>query len=252
MMMTKTREKNKPTNQVRLNRYLAMAGIASRRACDEYILAGRVQVNGVTVDRLGVRIDPRCDEISFDGQAISGAQKSVYLLMNKPLRTVTTARDERGRRSVMDLIDTHLRLFPVGRLDYNTSGALLITNDGDLAYSLIHPRFEVRKVYRVLLDRVIRPIDLHHFRKGVVIDGRKTSECSADELRILDNRSFLEVVLHEGRNRQIRKMFDLLGYKVEELHRFSFAGLEVGNLKPGEYRELTPREVEELRRLVGT
>ncbi len=229
-----------------------MAGIGSRRTCDAYILEGRVTVNNDEVVRLGMRIDPAEDVVYFDGKAVTPSQENVYILMNKPLRTVTTAKDDRKRRTVIDLIGAPQRLFPVGRLDYNTTGALLITNDGELSYFLIHPRFMVKKKYRVMLNKVIRPIDLHHFQNGLMLDNRKTAPCKAREIRRMGNRSFLEVELHEGRNRQIRRMFEVLGYHVEQLSRVSFADLQISDLNPGEWRELTPKEVEKLKKLVET
>lgn len=241
---------NKP-ELVRLNRFLAMAGIGSRRRCDQYISEGLVSVNGEVVDQLGVRIDPEKDVVKFDGEIIEHQNDQIYILLHKPARTVTTAKDDRKRKTVLDLIATPQRLFPVGRLDFNTTGALLITNDGDLAYHLIHPKFEVTKIYRVLLDSVIKPIDLHHFQNGLMLDDKKTAPCKATELRRMGNCSYMEVELHEGRNRQIRRMFEQLGYKVEELHRINFAGLLVSDLKPGEWRELTKEEVHRLRKTVA-
>lgn len=241
----------KKANSIRLNRYLAMAGIASRRKCDELILAGRVKVNGKVVTRLGTQVVPGKDQIEFDGKVIQSKKQFTYVLMNKPLRHVCTVKDEKGRRTILDLLNTSERLFPVGRLDYNTTGAILITDDGDLAYALTHPKFEVKKVYRVLLNKVIRPIDLHQFRQGIDLDGYKTAPCEVRELRIIDNRSYLEVEIHEGKNRQIRRMFEKLGYSVEELHRAEFAGLKVSDLKPGEWRLLTPGEIRWLKKLVA-
>jgi pseudouridine synthase len=244
-----TQSKN-GTDLIRLNRFLAMAGIGSRRNCDTYILEGRVTVNEEPVDRLGMRVDPEKDSVMFDGNPVNPPQELLYILLNKPLRTITTTKDDRRRRTVIDLLGASHRLFPVGRLDYNTTGALLITNDGELAYYLIHPRFQVKKIYRVMLNKIIRPIDLHHFQNGLALDGRKTASCKARELRRVGNRSFLEVELHEGRNRQIRRMFEMLGYNVEQLHRVSFAGLHVHDLNTGEWRELTLDEVEFLKDLV--
>ena len=254
MEMEKPSKKNhqSPEKTIRLNRFLAMAGVGSRRSCDNYIVEGRVSVNKQPVTRLGVRIDPDVDEVYFDGKRVERVKEFIYILMNKPLRTVTTVKDEKRRKTVIDLLGISERLFPVGRLDYYTSGALLITNDGELAYYLIHPRFEVKKVYRVMLNKIIRPIDLHHFQTGIMLDERKTAPCKVRELRRMGNRSYLEVELHEGRNRQIRRMFDALGYHVEELHRLSFAGLNVTDLKPGEWRELTAKEVEMLKSLVAS
>lgn len=248
----KTAAETNGTRQIRLNRFLAMAGIGSRRNCDGFIQEGRVKINGEVVDTLGVRVDPDNDKVEFDGEIVSRDQQLIYILLNKPLRTVTTVKDERNRRTVIDVLRLQQRLFPVGRLDYMTSGALLITNDGELSYFLIHPKFQVKKIYRVMLNDIIRPVDLHNFQKGIELDGRKTAPCKAREIRRMGNRSYLEVELHEGRNRQIRRMFEVLGYNVEQLHRTSFAGLEVGDLKEGEWREVAPEEIVRLKKLVAT
>jgi 23S rRNA pseudouridine2605 synthase len=162
---------------------------------------------------------------------------------------VTTVSDEKHRKTVLDLIDIKQRIFPVGRLDYNTTGVLLLTSDGKLTYLLTHPKFSVNKVYRVLLDKRIRPIDLHHLRKGIKLDDRDTAPCQAEEIRIIDNVSYLEINLHEGRNRQIRRMMEALGYTVKKLHRVEFAGLRVDNLKVGQWRRLSSLEISQLHRL---
>ena len=232
-------QQNKEEKLIRLNRFLAIRGIGSRRKCDDYIMEGRVKVNGEKIERLGMRINPEKDSVTFDDKPVRTTVNFVYVLLNKPLYTVTTVNDDRKRRTVIDLINLPERLFPVGRLDFNTTGALLVTNDGDLAYFLMHPKFEIKKTYHVMLDGLIRPIDLHHFQNGIDMDGRKTAPCKAKELRRINNCSFLEVELHEGRNRQIRRMFEVLGYQVEELNRVNFAGLKVTDLKPGEWRELS-------------
>ncbi len=247
-MVKKMEQKEK--NRIRLNRFLAMCGVGSRRRCDEIIASGQVKVNGEVVTRMGVRIDPDQDVVEYQGERLTLQQNFIYILLNKPLRTVTTLKDEKHRKTVIDVVNIPERVFPVGRLDFNTTGALLLTNDGELAYFLAHPRFEVPKIYRVLLNKRIRPIDLHHFRTGVVLDGRKTAPCRVEELRIIDNCSYLEVELHEGRNRQIRRMFDVLGYQVKELHRIEFAGLRVSDLKEGEWRLLTEQEVGRLKKLI--
>jgi len=249
-MAMKKREKKKamePT-KIRLNRYLALCGLGSRRKCDELITSGAIRVNGKVVVEMGVRIDPEHDIIDYYNQHLQPQDKHLYILLNKPLRVVTTASDEKRRKTVLDLIEIKERIFPVGRLDYNTTGVLLLTTDGKLSYILAHPKFEMTKIYRVLLDRRIRPIDLHHFRKGLLLEGKQTAPCKAEEIRIMDNASFMEVELHQGRNRQIRKMFDLLGYQVKKLHRVEFAGLRVDNLKSGEWRQLAQEEVDKLRK----
>ncbi len=235
---------------MRLNKYLAQAGIASRRKCDDLILAGYVQVNGQTVDRVGVVIDENKDKVTFKGKPVTIRKHFTYILLNKPKGVVTTARDQFKRRTVLDLIAIPERIFPVGRLDYNTTGVLLLTDDGALSNRLLHPNYKVAKVYRALLDRVIRPIDLYRLSNGVELEGRKTQPCKISELRIVDNGSLLEIELKEGRNRQIRKMFELFGYHVEELERISFAGLKATGLQQGEWRYLTKDEVKRLKEIV--
>lgn len=251
-MKKKIEKDHLPDNarQFRLNRYLAMAEVGSRRKCDQYIQEGRVQVNDKIVTVMGTRINPRKDIVKFDGNIVKPAHRLIYILLNKPPRTVCTAKDERGRRTVIDLVGAPERIYPVGRLDFNTTGALLLTNDGEMTYYLAHPRFEIKKVYRALLNKHIRPVDLHYFRNGIVLDGKKTAPCRAEELRIIDNCSYLEIELHEGRNRQIRRMFQALGYEVEELERIEFAGLRVNDLKLGEWRRLTPEELSHLKEIV--
>ncbi len=235
---------------MRLNKYLAQAGIASRRKCDDLILAGYVQVNGKTIDRVGVVIDETKDKVTFKGRPVTIRKHFTYIILNKPRGVVTTARDQFKRRTVLDLIAIPERIFPVGRLDYNTTGVLLLTDDGELSNRLLHPNYKVAKVYRTLLDRVIRPIDLYRLSNGVELEGRKTQPCKITELRIVDNGSLLEIELKEGRNRQIRKMFELFGYHVEELERISFAGLKATGLQQGEWRYLTKDEIKRLKEMV--
>ncbi len=235
---------------MRLNKFLAQAGIASRRKCDDLILAGFVKVNGKTIDRVGVVIDENKDKVTFKGRPVTIRKHFTYILLNKPKGVVTTARDQFRRRTVLDLIAIPERIFPVGRLDYNTTGVLLLTDDGELSNRLLHPNYKVTKVYRALLNRVIRPVDLFRLSHGVELEGRKTQPCKITELRIVDNGSLLEIELKEGRNRQIRKMFDLFNYHVEELERISFAGLKATGLQQGEWRYLTKDEVKRLKEMV--
>jgi 23S rRNA pseudouridine2605 synthase len=237
------------TQKIRLNRFLAICGVGSRRKCDDYIAAGKVSVNGKVVTEMGVRIDPGKDKIEYQNNIVQQQDDHLYILLNKPLRTVTSLQDEKGRKTVINLVDIDQRIFPVGRLDFDTTGVLLLTSDGKLSYLLSHPKFQVRKIYRVLLNKRIRAVDLHHFRKGLMLDDKITAPCKTDELRIIDNSSYLEVELHEGRNRQIRRMFELLGYQVEKLHRSEFAGLRVNNLKTGEWRVLSKSELRTLKGL---
>ncbi len=236
---------------MRLNKYLARAGIASRRKCDDLIAAGQVKVNDQTIREMGVVIDETKDEVRFKGKKVYLKNDFIYVLLNKPRGVVTTAQDQFRRRTVMDLLTIPERIYPIGRLDYETTGVLLLTNDGELTNRLLHPTYKAEKVYRALLDRVIRPIDLHKLRKGVELDGRMTQPCEVTELRVVDNGSFLEIKLREGRNRQIRRMFELFDYEVLQLERISFVGLTVGNLQPGEWRFLTEKEIARLKQEVS-
>jgi len=230
---------------------MANAGISSRRKCDNLILAGMVKVNGQIANQLGTVIDETKDVVEFKGTRIGVQENFTYVLLNKPKGVVSTAIDDHLRRTVVELVTIPERIFPVGRLDYQTTGVLILTNDGDLTHHLLHPNYKVQKIYRVLLDRVIRPIDLHNLRNGVELEGKKTQRCKITELRIVDNCSLLEVELREGRNRQLRKMFELFNYNVEELERISFAGLTAGRLQPGEWRFLDQNEVTQLKERVG-
>ncbi len=236
---------------IRLNKFLAQAGIASRRKCDDFIKAGYVKVNGKVVDQVGVVIDETKDKVTFKGKPVKPKKRFIYIVLNKPKGVVTTAKDQFNRKTVLDLIAIPERIFPIGRLDYNTTGVLLLTDDGDLAHRLLHPNYKVLKTYRVLLNKVIRPIDMHRLQTGIELDGVKTQPCKIRELRIIDNGSLLEIELTEGRNRQVRRMFAALNYKVRELERISFGGITASGLAPGEWRYLNRKEVNLLKGSVG-
>ena len=193
---------------IRLNKYLASTGVGSRRKCDEYIVAGRVSVNGKVIQKLGVRIDEFTDNVSFDDREVIPIQNLIYILLNKPSGVITTASDEYNRQTVLDLIPIKDRVFPVGRLDQDTTGLLILTNDGELTNILIHPKYKIPKTYHVLLDRKISPKDAYYFERGLNLDGKMTFPCKLSEVRVIDNCSFLQVILSEGRKRQIRRMFD--------------------------------------------
>jgi 23S rRNA pseudouridine2605 synthase len=241
-----------PVQMMRLNKFLALAGIASRRRCDDLITAGLISVNGQIMDQVGVSIDETKDRVEFRGKPVSIAEEFIYIILNKPKGVLTTARDQFDRRTVMDLIPVTERVYPVGRLDSDTSGLLLVTNDGSLTNAMIHPKYKIPKVYHVLLDKRLRPISKYTFEHGVELDGVKTARCKLAEIRIIDNASFVEVEIYEGRNRQIRRMFQLLGYSVRQLERISFGPLGVSGLKRGEWRFLTRKEIAALKKYVVT
>jgi len=229
---------------VRLNRYLARAGVASRRAADDLIKAGRVTVNGERGE-LNTFVAAR-DVVEVDGEPV-GKQELAHVLLYKPLGVVTTARDPQGRPTVVDLVGRETRVVPVGRLDIDTSGVLLLTNDGDLAHRLAHPRYGVEKTYVADVEGDLTPAAVQALGHGVELEDGVTAPARVRQL----GRSRLELVLHEGRNRQVRRMCETVGYPVERLRRTAYAGLDVRGMEPGAWRPLRRDEVEGLRRLVG-
>ncbi|MBR3227993.1 MAG: rRNA pseudouridine synthase [Erysipelotrichaceae bacterium] len=232
----------------RLQKIIAESGYCSRRKAEELITDGKVTVNGVKVTELGFRADTN-DEIRVEGKLLKREEKVVYIL-NKPKGVISSASDERGRMTVVDLVDSRYRLYPLGRLDYDSSGLIILSNDGDLTQKMLHPKFNIDKVYEVTISGLIKDTEIERLEKGVYIDRYKTAPCEIRLLRTNDNKktSFLEVTIHEGKNRQIRKMFETLGYKVTRLNRIKEANIELGKLQPGEYRQLKPVEVVRLKR----
>jgi 23S rRNA pseudouridine2605 synthase len=235
--------------EVRLNRFIAQAGMCSRRTADEWIKAGRVRVNGQIVAELGTRIRPDEDLVEVNGQPVR-PQSLTYVLLNKPNDAITTTEDERGRRTVMDLLDEPTRkrgVVPVGRLDRGTTGVLVLTNDGDLAHRLMHPSYEVEKLYVVEVDRPVHPDALERLSTGVNLED---GLAKADQVATMEAPRRVAVGLHEGRNRQVRRMFEALGYEVQKLDRVRYAGLTADGLRRGAWRPLEPHEINRLRRLV--
>jgi len=225
---------------IRLQKWLAEGGVASRRKAEEIISAGRVQVNGLTVTQLGVKINPKTDTVTLDGKAI-GLQKKVYIMFHKPEGVVTTASDPHGRKTVTDFMPPELgRLYPVGRLDYDTSGLLFMTNDGDWAYRLTHPKHKVNKTYIAVVKGVPDKADMEKFSKGLIIDGKKTASSQIRLDAVLDGgkSAKMSIVIHEGRNRQVRKMCEAIGFPVISLKRVAIGDVKLGGLKRGEWRFL--------------
>ncbi len=243
-------ELNNEDDLVRLNKFLANAGIASRRKADLLIQEGKVKVNGKVVLGMGIKIHPPRDKVFVDGKQVAVLDEPVYIVFNKPKDCITTTRDERGRTTVMDYVKTKSRLFPVGRLDRNTTGVLLLTNDGELANRLMHPRLEVKKAYKVTLDRPIRPEDAERFTKGVKLEDGVTAE---SEVYIIPGgrRRVVGVALTEGRNRQVHRMFERLGYEVKNLDRVAYGDITAEGLRRGEWRYLTKAELANLRKSIG-
>lgn len=232
---------------IRLNRYLATAGVTSRRKADALIAEGRVRVNGEVVVNPGQPIVEGRDKVEFDQTDLGLTAKQVYILLNKPKNCITTMDDEKGRFSVNQIVNVAERVFPVGRLDGDTTGALVMTNDGGLAHRLAHPRYQIDKVYLAVLNKPIRDPEIRKLEGGVFIRGKKTAPC---KIRRIDP-TLVEINIHEGMYRQVRKMFQLVGYRVKELKRIRFGTINIGRLKEGHWRYLRPVEVTALKKAVG-
>jgi 23S rRNA pseudouridine2605 synthase len=235
----------------RLQKILARAGIASRRHAEELILAGRVRVGGRIVSELGVRADPRRDRIEVDGKRVV-AEPLAYIVLHKPRGVVSTLSDPEGRRTVADLVrGVGVRVVPVGRLDYHTSGVLLLTNDGEFASKLAHPSGGARKVYVTKVAGVVDEVGLERLRKSILIDGKKTEPAEVKRLRVEGSKTWLEITLREGRNRQVRRLGESAGFSVMRLARTQYAGVTAEGLRPGQWRHLTVDELTDIKHLYG-
>lgn len=234
--------------EVRLQKYLADCGIASRRKCEELILQGKVEVNNKKVTELGTKINPQKDQVKYDGKIVEEENDKVYILLNKPIGYVTTVKDQFSRDTVLDLVKVNKRIVPVGRLDMYTSGALILTNDGEFVNKLTHPKNEITKTYNVTVVGVVTKEEVKKLEEGVIIDDYKTKPAKVKILKIDEqkNLSRLQIVIHEGKNRQIRKMCEAIGKKVLALHRSKIGNIEVKDLKLGTWRYLTSKEVKML------
>lgn len=234
---------------MRLNKYIADAGICSRRKADELIANGNVRVNGAVVKELGCQVEEG-DMVSVNGTKIESAGKKVYVAVNKPMGYITSMDDEKDRATVAELVaDIPERLFPVGRLDYNTTGLLIMTNDGQLTYTLTHPKHEVYKTYVAKVAGVLSDTRLAKLRKGVDIGGFVTSPAKVNVIKQLPRHAIVEISIREGKNRQVRKMFAAVGNKVQELQRTAIGEIRLGRLMEGHYRKLNREEIEYLKKL---
>ena len=247
-LLTKAEVDAREKPGLRLNKYLANAGIASRRKADELIESGVVKVNGKVVTELGMRVGPG-DSVTVKGDPISYDKLLTYILLNKPKDCITTSSDEKGRTTVLDVVKSRERVFPVGRLDRNSTGVLLLTNDGDLAYRLTHPKFQVPRVYKVRLDKGLQIDDLRAIAGGIELDDGPTQPCDI----AIDSGDRRDVVisLTEGRNREVRRIFEARGYLVRKLDRKIYATLSTRGMARGEFRHLTRQEIRELEQTVG-
>lgn len=235
----------------RLQKYLAHAGIGSRRSCEEIILKGKVKVNGKIVTTLGTKVNPTRDNIEVNNQLITNKEDKVYLLLNKPDGYVTTVKDPRGRPTVIDLIENiNKRIYPVGRLDYETEGLLLLTNDGKLAYRLTHPSYKIDKVYEALVKGNPTKEKLSKLRNGIELEDGITEPAKVKVLKKFSDKTLLEITIHEGRNRQVRRMCRAINHPILNLKRTQIGPLQLGNIPKGNFRTLKPSEIKRLKKAV--
>lgn len=228
----------------RLQKVIASSGLTSRRKAEELIIAGKVKVNGQVVTELGTKVS-QSDQIEVNNQLI-GKESKEYYLLNKPRGVITSTSDDKNRKTVIDLINTSARIYPVGRLDYDTTGVLLLTNDGEFANIIMHPASEIDKVYLAKLEGIIKGEQINRLKEGVLIDNIpvKASRVKLKKINSEANTSMVEITIHEGKNHQVKKMFEAVGYHVEKLTRKRVGIFDLKDLKSGEYRKLTPKEVQ--------
>lgn len=234
---------------IRLNKFLASCGVASRRSCDTLILDGKVKVNGKIENGLGTVIDESKDKVEYDGKVLCLPEQKIYIKMNKPKGYICTTIDEHGRHTVYELLDTKERLFTVGRLDYDTEGLLIFTNDGDLANKLAHPRSEIKKVYVAKAEGVFKESELAVMRAGVVINGEKLPSCKVERIECTKKLTKLRITLKEGQNHQIKKMFEGIGKNLVFLKRVQIGNIKLGGLSRGESKPLSTEELLGLKNL---
>ncbi|MGN2370018.1 pseudouridine synthase [Clostridium cagae] len=233
----------------RLQKYMASCGVASRRKCEEIILNGEVKVNGVVITELGTRVNPVEDNVEYKGSLITKEENKVYIILNKPEGYITSAKDEKGRKTVLDLVKVNERIYPIGRLDYDSSGLILLTNDGDVYNKIIHPREELNKKYIAVVKGEVSKKDIDTFNKGIDIGGYITAPASLEVLSYANGKSTVKVCIHEGKNRQIRKMCTAINHEVLSLNRVSIGEIQLKYLKKGEWRKLTTEELDYIRNL---
>ncbi|NYB73539.1 rRNA pseudouridine synthase [Sedimentibacter hydroxybenzoicus DSM 7310] len=232
----------------RLQKYIASCGITSRRKAEELIINGHVKVNGITINELGTKIDPGKDIVTVSGKRITEKNDFVYIKLNKPTGYVTTVKDQFGRKTVLDLIDIKERIYPIGRLDFNTSGLLLLTDDGELANKLMHPKYHIYKTYSATVKGQVGEGSLQKLRTGVHIEDYTTSPAKVKLIEFKNNKSVVLISIYEGRNRQVRKMMDAVGHPVLSLNRISFGEIDLSNLKTGEWAYLSNDEINFLKK----
>lgn len=237
----------------RLQKIMSESGVASRRKCEELILEKRVKVNGVVVSKLGVKADKEKDLIEVDGKPLQYDDKRIYIMLNKPLGYITSARDQFRRPTVLDLVkDINERVYPVGRLDYDTEGLIILTNDGKMTYTITHPKHNINKTYRALLSGRTDQKDINAFKNGIGIEDYITAPAELKLIKYIGNNSLVDITIHEGKNRQVRKMCSAIGHPVINLKRIRIGKIELGELKKGTWRYLTADEIKYLKSLEGS
>ena len=228
---------------MRLNKFLSNSGVASRRKCEEIILDGKVAVNGKMVTELGTVINEKKDKVTVEGKPIKLPSSFVYIKLNKPKGYACTASDEKGRKTIYDLVDCQERLFSIGRLDFDTEGLIILTNDGDFANKVGHPKYNVEKEYRVTVEGEVKESEMAVMRNGVVVDGERMPSARVEWLSFEKGFTKLSVVIDEGQNRQVRRMFEAIGKSIKLLKRVRIGGVKLGGLKRGEFKDLTETEL---------
>ena len=231
---------------MRLNKFLSNSGVASRRKSDDLISQGKVRVNGKTVTEFGTIINEKKDKVEVEGKAVCLPSSFVYIKLNKPKGYACTANDEKGRKTIYELVKCEERLFSVGRLDYDTEGLIILTNDGDFANKIAHPKYAIEKEYKVNIEGEIKESELAVMRKGAVVEGEKMPSAKVNFLSYENGITKLSVVIDEGQNRQVRRMFEAIGKDIKQLKRIRIGGVKLGGIKRGDYRDLTPEELDML------
>lgn len=234
---------------MRLQKFMAQSGYASRRKSEEIIAEKRVKVNGKVISEMGYNVDEYRDVVEVDGKILNLIKNFEYFILNKPIGVVCSAKDEKDRTTVVDMIDTERRIYPVGRLDIDTTGLVLLTDDGELTNKIIHPKHEIEKTYIATVEGTPNAQGLRRLRTGIVIEGKKTSPAKVKILKNFETDSILEVVIREGRNRQVKKMFDAIRHPVKKLMRIAIGNIQLGDLPLGYYRRVTEDELKYLRSL---
>lgn len=233
----------------RLQKYMASCGVASRRKCEELILDKKVKVNGIVVEELGTKVILGKDIVEYEGKVIEPEKEHVYIMLNKPEGIITSVKDEKGRKTVTDIVNVKERIYPIGRLDYDSSGLILLTNDGEVYNKIIHPREKITKKYIVVAQGEFTSSDIERFKRGIDIGGYVTAPAKIKVIKFEDNKSTVEIDIHEGKNRQIRRMCSALNHDVLALKRVAVGKLKLGYLKRGEYRNLTKEELSYIKSL---